>query len=120
MKTTDEIILMDKEFHFQEINRLLSEAANLNTLADKLGKMYTEKYCPYKVGDRLIIKATYSNEAYCKVALIHFHRHSNIKGMAYLTCEVWDKDFTKRLKRRNHISVRDENQIVKKLQDPVS
>lgn len=104
---------MEKEELLQKIFKLKADASNLEVEANHLGKVYTEKYTPYKEGDKLIIKSN-GNPLNVIIDKISFNEHSNIEGFSWLTVTSYSNNWIK-LQRRDKILISNKGLILSKL-----
>ncbi len=109
---TDELLKSDKNFHFQEINRLFAEASEIRSLAEKMGEKYVKWHTPYKIGQKVIVSKKYHPQFNGVIVGIRFNKNSTLKAMSILTVERRNKDFSIPTKRYNHQDIKDIEEII--------
>lgn len=103
---------MNQQERLQEITGLFSDASNMIAKANKLGDSYTRDYCPYKVGQRLIVRPKYQSEIHVVIEQVRFFEHSTVPGLASLICVVWTKGWKKIASNRNRVFIRMAEEII--------
>lgn len=104
---------MEKEELLKKIFKLKADASNMEVEANKLGQQYTEKYSPYKKGDKLIIKYN-SPSLNVIIERILFNEHSDIEGFSSFELIPYSKDWSKKMKR-NKIFLSHKGLIIKQV-----
>jgi len=94
-----------------EIMSMFALAADINIKAQRRGQLYTEKHCPFKVGQKLIVNKL-GNKINVVIKLIHFDEHGGVEGMAHLQVQPKKKDWTT-MKGRNNFTICHDEDIIR-------
>ncbi len=106
--------MMNQEEHLQYFNKLFADASALYSIAEKSAQEYTDKYCQYKPGDKLLIKTKYGQEERAIVQMVKFCKHdSTIAGMAYLNVRPHTINWVPKQRRAN-INICNHEEIILK------
>lgn len=97
----------------KKILELDAEMSRIGVERDKLRAKYIKENCPYKKGQKIVMKPKFGQQENGIIAAIYFETHSPfIKGMVSLNVRPMTNDWKPKLRRAN-VVLQEDSEIIK-------